>query len=586
MYKDTVSTKEPFFRTPEYALSRIKDGKSRVLVEMIRVCTDKDQRNDLKKKLPAVSWSGKFTQRNNSSLEQYSRLICLDFDNILNPNELRSELSKLEYCYACWISPSGTGVKLLAKVSSDDHISHFFALEKDHPNIDTSGKDVSRLCFESYDPDIYINQFAVPYTKTLTKEYKNVKVEVKQALSDRESFEVVDKWMTKNGYSFSEGSRNNFIMQLTTACVRVGIDIEVARNMMHGRYVTGSGFDINEFDAVVNGCYERYAGSFGIWKIEDTKIKYETREITKEDFKNDEPAQDLIRCSDVYAELESNYINGIKLADTTYFPAIDKHFKWLRGQLNVLNGYGNYGKSTFLSQLMLIRSIMTGNKWAVFSPEQAPSVFFYQDLIQMYVGKSTMHESKNRMTLQEMKSAGEFINEHFFLIDPVKSPTPDYMIERFFEMSVKHNVDGIVVDPWNQLMHNYNDARDLYLEKELPKFKSFAKNNNLYATIIAHPKNPSAGETNPRPSPFTLSGGMMWNNKADNIICYHRPNHHADKTDPTCVFASDKIRLQQIVGVPGEVEMIFDRSTFRFYINGFNPFTNTPEEVFNEDNPF
>lgn len=586
IYENTFKVDSPFFKEPEFALKRIKDCKSRPLIEMIRICPDKDQRNELKKKLPAVSWSGTFKKRSNDAIESYSRLICLDFDNIEKPSELKAELSCLSYCYACWTSPSGTGVKMLVKVGSDNHKGHFFALQSDHPDIDPSGKDVSRLCYESADPDIFINLSPNVYEKILTTETVRVKTVVTNPLAGAEAYKVVKSWMEKNGNSFSDGNRNVFITYMAMACIRIGLPQGDARMHMYADYVNGSTFKIEEFDGVLDGVYSRYAASFGTAQIQDNKIVYENRELTKEDFVNDEPAKDLITCADIWPKLKTNYIEGVKLADTTYFPGLDKHFKWLRGQLTVLNGYGNYGKTTFLNQLMLIRSIMAGNKWAIFSPEQSPAEFFYQDLIQMYVGKSVMQESKNRMTMQEMEEAHDFINKHFFLIDPTKSPTPEYMIERFFEMSVKHSVDGIVVDPWNQLMHDQNDARDLYLEKTLPKFKNFVKHNNLYLTIIAHPKNPGQGETNPRPSPFQISGGMMWNNKADNIICYHRPNHHTDKTDPTCLFASDKIRLQQIVGIPGEVEMIYDRSTFRFFIGGHNPFINTEKETFNESNPF
>src|SRR5688572_4822078 len=119
-YKNTYDTTKPIVTTPERALQRIKDCNSKALIEMIRLCTDKDNRNKLKTKLPSVSWSGEFSKRANTSIKKHSRLICLDFDNIENPSELKAELSALPYCYACWLFPSATGIKMLVRVGSDN----------------------------------------------------------------------------------------------------------------------------------------------------------------------------------------------------------------------------------------------------------------------------------------------------------------------------------------------------------------------------------------------------------------------------------------------------------------------------------
>ena len=41
---------------------------------------DKSQRNELKKNLPAICFSGKFSKRNSDSIVEHSGLLCLDFD--------------------------------------------------------------------------------------------------------------------------------------------------------------------------------------------------------------------------------------------------------------------------------------------------------------------------------------------------------------------------------------------------------------------------------------------------------------------------------------------------------------------------
>jgi hypothetical protein len=80
IFKNIKETDTPFYRDVENILDRVKSGASKDLVKKIRVEKRKDVRNDLKKLLPAVCFSGTFTKRTDNSLVEHSGLICLDFD--------------------------------------------------------------------------------------------------------------------------------------------------------------------------------------------------------------------------------------------------------------------------------------------------------------------------------------------------------------------------------------------------------------------------------------------------------------------------------------------------------------------------
>ena len=77
IFKDIKDTAQPFYRNVEMVLNRILEGASRDLVKKIRAEKDKEKRNLLKQKLPAICFSGKFAKRNDSSLQKHSGLICL-----------------------------------------------------------------------------------------------------------------------------------------------------------------------------------------------------------------------------------------------------------------------------------------------------------------------------------------------------------------------------------------------------------------------------------------------------------------------------------------------------------------------------
>jgi hypothetical protein len=60
IFKDIKETSQPFYRNVEIIIKRIRDGSSKNLVKKIRAEKNKENRNILKQKLPAVCFSGTF----------------------------------------------------------------------------------------------------------------------------------------------------------------------------------------------------------------------------------------------------------------------------------------------------------------------------------------------------------------------------------------------------------------------------------------------------------------------------------------------------------------------------------------------
>ena len=60
IFKNIRETQTPFHRPMGVVLNRIRNGSSKTLVKKIRKEKDKSSRNELKKELPAICFSGKF----------------------------------------------------------------------------------------------------------------------------------------------------------------------------------------------------------------------------------------------------------------------------------------------------------------------------------------------------------------------------------------------------------------------------------------------------------------------------------------------------------------------------------------------
>jgi twinkle protein len=136
----------------------------------------------------------------------------------------------------------------------------------------------------------------------------------------------------------------------------------------------------------------------------------------------DPKVEGVFELNDIRDSLIDGFYNGVERGTTTHIDCIDKAWTWRSGEVNVWTGYQNEGKSLFLNQLACLKAAMEGWKFAMFSPENMPMNDFFNDIIEMYIGKSSdpMYKS-NQMVIEEYKEAMDFVNDHFFLIYPNKN---------------------------------------------------------------------------------------------------------------------------------------------------------------------
>ncbi len=150
-------------------LDIIKSEKIKPQVLELRAILKKGDEKEYKKRkkqLPAFTPSGRFEGgRKQEYLINYNKTIILDIDDLKSGvNEVKKKATECNYTYSCFISPGGHGLKILIKTDNSllKHRECFLEIQAYYENllnikIDPSGKDVTRLCFFSYDPDIYIN---------------------------------------------------------------------------------------------------------------------------------------------------------------------------------------------------------------------------------------------------------------------------------------------------------------------------------------------------------------------------------------------------------------------------------------------
>lgn len=578
IYEDIYSDK-PHYIKVDAALVRIREGRSRNKIEEIRAALDKEKADLLKRQLPSVCFSGTFgAKRTDSSLKDHSGFLVLDFDNVPDVSEKAAELSKFPHLYALWVSPRANGLKALIRLADGKkHREHFQALQEIFPDVDKSGVNESRVCYESYDPHILINRDATPFTRVKTVE----RIEATQTLdNEREIFANLLKWLSNRNDAFVKGERNTFIFKLAASCCRFGLHQESAASLILSEYPASNDFTSSELIKAIQSAYKRNSSSFGSAKFEREILvdKVSRREIVIDADVYDEsiPPRDVIYGADVKMNAIKIYKSGYGTINGIGVQKLDNLFKFKKGELTCLTGIGNYGKSTYYKWYILMRVLAFGEKFAAFPPEDNPPEEYYHDFTEMLLGCDCSASNFNKPQIEIYNNAYDFVSKHIFYLYPKDlSPTPEYIKERFLELIIKEKVSGVAIDPFNQMTHDYGKSggrSDKYLETVLGDFARFAQANNIYFIIITHPtKLPKQENKNyPCPDVFDIADGAMWNNKMDNIIVFHKPFAQTMPEDPTCELHTKKVRRQKTVGKKGFIELQYIRKKRRFEIDGID----------------
>lgn len=192
----------------EVYLNEVKTGTYEDICHKIRSVSDKARRDKMKEKIPGVTFSGIFSKRNNESIIEHSGFICMDLDNLSDPEGLKELLSQDRYVYACFLSTSGNGLRVLFRITGSRHKDAYYGLAdyfiKHYNEIpDPQSMVVSRSFCVTFDPNIYIAKHTVPIFTLYIKEKE------------------VEKDKKKNNFVYAEDDFNNILTQITQRNVNI-----------------------------------------------------------------------------------------------------------------------------------------------------------------------------------------------------------------------------------------------------------------------------------------------------------------------------------------------------------------------------
>lgn len=321
VFKDLFKSKDvPFTLTLDEVYSRIKKGNP-ILIEKInkiRTLNDKNEVDKLKNTLTAIMFNGTFSDRTDNGLIEHSGMCILDFDKYPNDDIMKSEREKLikdKYTLMVFTSPSGKGLKALIRIPKSDKLEHkrrfnAYATYINSEYFDLKNCNISRVCFESYDPEIYINQYAEEFTEIEEeKGYSYLEKPPVCILHDEQKkIDIIMKF--KRNKSFIEGERNAYIFDLAGQFCEYGISQSTTENFISNYVLTGD-FSEHEMKQTIRSAYKKR--EFDSKYFEDYSTVSKIKLKLKNGVHIDQIKRDLNVTDDIISDVKNESIeNEIK----------------------------------------------------------------------------------------------------------------------------------------------------------------------------------------------------------------------------------------------------------------------------------
>ncbi len=279
------------------------------------------------------------------------------------------------------------------------------------------------------------------------------------------------------------------------------------------------------------------------------------------------PINGLKEATDFGKELDHLYTHGLERGYSTGWKNLDEFYTVKPGTLTVITGVPSHGKSSWVSALLV--NLAQSKKWkfALYSPENLPLEDYIATLSSLYTGKPFGIGVTARMTPNDKGVALNWLSKHFYFIDPEEDERTD--IEALLELAracvKRYNINGLVLDPWNEIDHTKRAAgisETEYISHALGLIKRFARKQNVHVWVVAHPtklqKEPDGSYAVPKI--YDVAGSAHWANKSDAIISVWR--NVKELAEPTAIHIF-KARFKSI-GKQGEAKLDFDIITGRF----------------------
>lgn len=276
------------------------------------------------------------------------------------------------------------------------------------------------------------------------------------------------------------------------------------------------------------------------------------------------PIKGVVSVSDLSREIDRLYNEGVQRGAATGWKSLDEYYTVRLGELTVITGVPNSGKSNWVDALLVNLAETQGWKFAIFSPENQPLENHASRLMEHHSRLPFRDGPTPRMGVDRVRLEEEWLGAHvqFMLPDDESDWSVEWILKTAAVLVRRTGINGLVIDPWNEIeQHRPKGMTETeYVSQCLRQIRQFGRRTKTHIFVVAHPAKMYRDKSGkyPVPSLYDISGSAHWRNKADNGIVVYRDVNEPDK--PGVEIHIQKIRFREI-GKVGGVELKYDKVT-------------------------
>lgn len=250
------------------------------------------------------------------------------------------------------------------------------------------------------------------------------------------------------------------------------------------------------------------------------------------------PIAGLYEVADFQRDLANYFESGMASGVSTGWENLDNYYTVVGGQLTLITGMPNHGKSEFLDAMTLNIALNEGWRFAAYSPENGKEGHATK-LIEKRVMMPTDPKAQNRMSQETFFDGASWVNKHYYFIaadSRKQAATIEWVLDRARDAVLRYGIKGLIIDPFNRLRRSKEapEKVDEYVAYVLDLILSFAEMHDVHVWLVAHPRTMEADKKSrkyPVPNAYDIAGGANFANMADNILVIHRSEDIADATE-------------------------------------------------------
>jgi twinkle protein len=274
------------------------------------------------------------------------------------------------------------------------------------------------------------------------------------------------------------------------------------------------------------------------------------------------PIEGVFTAIDLSEKILNLYRNGWEMGAETGWAEVDRFYTVRPGELTVITGMPNSGKSNWLDALIVNLAGNFGWNFALFSPENQPIEDHMARMIEKYAGMPFADGRSTRMDEETLGVGVKWLAEHmsWILPDDDTEWTIDTVLDRAKTLVLRQGIRGLVIDPWNELEHQLPNGitETVYIGQVLKRVRQFARRHGVHVWVVAHPQKMHREDGKyPVPTLYDISGSANWRNKADCGIVVWRD--FTNDQSPVEIHVQ-KIRFRQI-GRIGMAKLAYRKAT-------------------------